>query len=78
MLEYHSFKDSYLKISDENARMAPEFPISCFIVAKKVNSLLSFKILKAFLNMKSDTARFRLESENSNIHYSFTYCNTHS
>lgn len=51
-----------LSTSDEKAKRLPEFPFSCFIVIKKVNSLLSFKILNDSFNIVSVTARYRLES----------------
>lgn len=54
---------TYLSTSDEKATRLPEFPISCFIVIKKVNSLWSFKILNDSFNTVSVTARYRLESE---------------
>lgn len=54
---------THLSTSDEKAKRLPEFPFSCFIVIKKVNSLLSFKILNDSFNIVSVTARYRLESE---------------
>lgn len=60
---------THLSTSDEKAKRLPEFPFSCFIVIKKVNSLLSFKILNDSFNIVSVTARYRLESEKNKIYY---------